>query len=843
MVLPSLAIALAEEKVPNEAALPLGPAMGWWLLLGAVCAAVFFIAQADRWKRWWLAKEDPRSMALFRIVFGFFTICNINGLWEYFTFLFTDEGIFTADVARQVFAAKQFEGFGDGMNADEPWGFFDLAAIWQFLSGPKYSLLYFWDTPTAFWIHLWAFELIAFSFMIGFRTRTTGVLTFLLMNSIMQRNHLFWEGTELVYRCFLAYLVLARSGEAYSVDNWLRCRKLRKQGLLSQRGGPGDGAGVAPSDEHPRGLQAVYRLIPAWPRRLVILQLATIYTYTGIVKNGGVWAKGDAFYYALNMDHFYRFYPQPMSSVLGTNVMRMMTWVTHWWEVLFPLVVVGLIARWAVAERLPKLSGWRLWAVRGAWVGIALSSLMACVVSWEVHFTPFSVQWFIGGWLGFCGLLGWFWWRLGNKPFRVGSMFGRKLARTYVLDTRWFATWFLGRRVWLFLAIVFQTHVFFMMNVGHFQTGMLSACIPYLTGLEVALVLRGLGRRLHKLGVPMPADVLAGEPPLPAEDERLPHLARDTATLPAGTMFAALGLVLLGVILRVTTEFGGWWWTWVIAAGLVILVGVREGRRAAASGERTGSDAPPWCYGPLGRVLVGGLLVWHVVGVAVWLLPEKDCLKSFREPARTVWAKWLTVTQTDQSWGMFAPNPPRSNVFLKVLITDKDGEVYDMRSDVYASERKPIPWIFNDRMRKMNRRIIGGESGPTEWYRKWYARYHCRQWALEHEGVPPVKVELVRMTYKIPSPEQVRKNGWYSPEDLLAREGTETIEYTERCAGAVMGQLPNSVRERHGLAPLPENTPYKPWIKHKRKAWEKKHPPAEGPGDEPHGTQNDRGMQ
>jgi hypothetical protein len=62
---------------------------------------------------------------------------------------------------------------------------------------------------------------------------------------------------------FFFYLLLARSGHAYSIDNWLRCRKLRKQGLLSERDGPGGGAGrPAEPGQHPRGLEAVYRLIP-----------------------------------------------------------------------------------------------------------------------------------------------------------------------------------------------------------------------------------------------------------------------------------------------------------------------------------------------------------------------------------------------------------------------------------------------------------------------------------------------------------------------------------------------------------------------------------------------------
>jgi uncharacterized membrane protein YphA (DoxX/SURF4 family) len=816
--LPTLLCALADTRVTNESALPLGPSIGVWLLVGACCVALMFIVQADRWRRWWLAMDDPRSMALFRIVFAFFTICNLNGLWEYFEFLFTDEGIMPADVARQVFAAKQFEGYGDGWVDGEPRGFFDVRAVLHFLEGPKYSLLYFWDTPTAFWIHLWAFELAAFALMVGFRTRYAAVATFVLMNSIFHRNHLFWEGTELVYRCFLAILVLSRSGHAYSVDNWLRCRKLRKAGMLSERDGPGGGAGVPPSPEHPHGLQAIYRRIPGWPRRFAMLQLATIYCYTGVVKNGGVWAHGDAFYYALNMDHFYRFYPQPMSAFLGNNVFRVMTWVTHWWEAFFPLVIVGLITRWALAEGLRPLQGWRLWAVRATWVGLATSVLAICVIAWPVHVTPCSVEQFVAAWIGLMAILGAAWWRMGYKPWTV---------RSVVFDRKWFCTWFLGRRVWLFLAVVFQSHVFVMMNIGHFQTGMTSALIPFLTGLEVAAILRGIGRRLARLHVPgVPDDVRRGEPPLPAEDHRLPHLHRDTATLSLPIVLAALAAVVVGVLLRVA-DAPAWWLAWLGALALVLAAAVRNALSQRRRPERLDDDAPAWAYGPIGRAVIGSLVVWQLVAVATWLVPDKDCVRSFREPARRVFAKWLTVTQTDQAWGMFAPNPPRSNVFLKVLVTDANGDVWDMRTDVYAPERKPIPWLWNDRMRKMNRRIIGGESGPTEWYRKWHARHHCRAWALEHGGEAPQKVELVRMSYKIPSPSQVFRQGWYSPEELLAREGTESIEHTEQCASTVMGELSDTVRERHGLPPLPEGRRYRPWVKRKLEAWRKRSAPRE----------------
>ena len=237
-------------------------------------------------------------MGAFRIVFGICAMCNVNGLWELFEYLFTDEGLFITDVAREVYAREQFQGWGNGVDGD-PYGFFGLAGFWQWLKGPKYSLLFFNSTPTFFWTHLVAFEVAMVLFIVGYKTRFTKWIAWFLFHSIILRNTVYWEGTENVYRCFFLYACFSRCGQAYSVDNWLRCRRLRAKGLLSERGKPGEGAGAPPSEEHPKGLEAVYRLIPGWPRLLVILQCAALYCYTGVVKNGSVWWKGDAFYYAL----------------------------------------------------------------------------------------------------------------------------------------------------------------------------------------------------------------------------------------------------------------------------------------------------------------------------------------------------------------------------------------------------------------------------------------------------------------------------------------------------------------------------------------------------------------
>jgi hypothetical protein len=837
------------DKTPNADAVALGPTLGWLLLVCAVAAASIFILHAEKWRRFWLTAEDPRGIAVFRIVFAFFVLANINGMWEFFEYLYTDEGIFTADVARQVFAKEQFAGFGDGLREDDPWGFYDAEGFWQFMRGPKYSLLFFWDSPACFWAHLVAFEISGVLFLIGFRTRLFGVLTWLLMNSILVRNHLAWEGTEIVYRVMLAYLILARSGHAYSVDNWLRCRRLRRQGRLSERDGLGGGAGAPPSEAHPYGLEPVYRLIPSFPRKLIMVQLAVIYIVTGLLKNGSVWLAGDSLYYALNLDHFYRLPPQYMSSLIGTHMFRVMTWAVKIGQIAFAAIIFGIVARWIIDQRFAPLAAARQWATRVAFAVLVLASAGMVYVSYEVHFTPpIPAELFTGLYVALWAGLWLLWRKLTYRPFVVRRPLGIALRQPVIIDRTWVCRWILGRRVLLVWHLAFHAHIFTLMNVGQFQTGMLACTFAFLQGHEIATLLRDCGHRLAKafgrrqasdrsgpprrvlprtLGRLMPASVVMRQPILPAADPGLPTLHRDAATLPQWALLVGLGGIVTGILMEVRLHPAwDYRYLWLATAGVLALVAFVRARRAR--GQRiapldpvTGGARAPWAYGPLGRLLVGGLLVWHISAVAVWLLPDKDCLSSLRGPAHKAVGTWLRTTSTEQGWGMFAPNPPRSNVFMKVLVTDADGHVWDRKTDVYAEEQKPIPWIWNTRLRKMNRRIIGGESGPTGWYQKWYARWECRQWAREHGGLMPTKVELVKVWYSIPSPEQTHHNGYYVAEDLLARTGHEKVAYTADCHTEVQGQLPNFIRERDGL-PLLEEGEYKAWHKNKRAAWEKR---------------------
>ena len=130
--------------------------------------------------------------------------------------------------------------------------------------------------------------------------------------------------------------------------------------------------------------------------------------------------------------------------------------------------------------------------------------------------------------------------RLDRKPFVVRTLLWiRPLRRPLEVDRDFVATWLLGRRVWLLWHIGVMGGIFTLMNIGQFQTGMLSATIIYLRGEEIAKIGRMVLRRLPWLPL-VPRSVKEGEPPLPAEDPSLPHLHRDAVRFPQWAMWVVV---------------------------------------------------------------------------------------------------------------------------------------------------------------------------------------------------------------------------------------------------------------------------------------------------------------
>jgi uncharacterized membrane protein YphA (DoxX/SURF4 family) len=935
-------LALADDDIPNYEAIALSPGVGWMLFAAVICLALFFLAHRESWRKLWLRMDDPRPMSAMRVLFGFTALCNVNGLWELFEYLFMDEGIFTTDLAQHYRARSQFAGFGDGTAETEPWGFFSFDAFVEWLKGPNYSLLLFDSSPPFFWAYWAVFNIAMVMFIVGFQTRWIKWVAWFLYMGFILRNTLFWEATENVFRVFFFYLVLSRCGEGWSIDNWLRCRKLRKQGRLSVPGGPGEGAGVVVvegegEDEKKTFLEPIYRPIPAWPRLFVMLNVAVLYCATGTLKNGPVWNRGDAFYYAFNLDHFYRLPPQRLSSYFGTTLFKLNTWVVHWWEALFPLVMLGLILRWHRREKIPRLEGWRLWMARIGLGGFVAWFYGIILYSYPVHYAAPKnginllgtvyhgndaipvIQRIVGVSLPVvAALVVWGYRKLRDREDVPRSERG---ALPW-LDLGWVCRWMFGRRLWLMLGLIFHGHLILTMNIGWFSPGLLATYVAFLNGDEIAFMTTKIGQFFNKtLKLPVPKHVREGRV-VPSADLGLSVLDypgrgrrlavhRDGYQQSWAVLFTGLGLAILAVIRRFQTDEDMWvslgkqvertakfelpvglteqvheinpnWFVLMIAVmalivmarrmrGLdfnpwfspvillaawlgsvlaerellgmiwvVLAVGVLSFGACRTKAEKppklakvdpnTGRPNRPWAYGPLGRSVLTVFAIYHICAVASTQFPAKDSWSTFRHDVNETFKYWLRNTQTTQGWGMFAPNPPRSNVFLRVTITDKNGEIYDLNTDVYAcfmpgateeicESVYPIPWVWYTRQRKINRRIAGSEGGHGSWYQKWHARWICRQWELEH-GELPRRVELYKVTYPMLSPKEAFLNP-YDPKTRYNERGAHSKIHTTECKGAVSGQLSNEVRRRHGLPEVDEDE-VRTWNKHRCRKWETK---------------------
>lgn len=225
-------------------------------------------------------------MGLFRVVFAGLLLADVGSLWVHHEYLYGDAA---------VVAASEACGGVRGATA---------------------MCLVPGSVGASIVLGLFALSTVAFG--VGLYTRVTKWLTAYLFASIVVRNGIALAG-EQVFGCFLFLLCLSRCGAAYSFDNVLRRRH--------------------------RPTSATYEKIPAWPRRLMILQLAIADGVAGWAKTGATYSEGTALYYMLASDRWFRFEPWWLLATFGDNVLRVATWGAWCFERLFPLVVVRLAFR------------------------------------------------------------------------------------------------------------------------------------------------------------------------------------------------------------------------------------------------------------------------------------------------------------------------------------------------------------------------------------------------------------------------------------------------------------------------------------------------------------------
>ena len=222
--------------------------------------------------------------------------------------------------------------------------------------------------------------------------------------------------------------------------------------------------------------------------------------------------------------------------------------------------------------------------------------------------------------------------------------------------------------------------------------------------------------------------------------------------------------------------------------------------------EPTTVDGGAWAYGRLAAGLVSLFAGYHLLAVLLHITPSGGLARPAKETL--AWATkaptYLRATANSQTWSMFAPNPHRRNIFVRVLVEDREGRTWDLGHDMYG--RRPYPYVVYDRMAKINRRLPERQAylGP-------YAAWVCREWEREHGGEPARSVRLVKLWTQIPrpatafAPPQHIRQPWssigYDPLRLrLHREPLREFE----CALLREAQLSPQKRAELGFAPAPE---------------------------------------
>ncbi len=351
-------------------------------------------------------------------------------------------------------------------------------------------------TPSTAWILVGGGLLLGGLLTVGLGGRLTALVALQFYYALTSAKPTLAGGYDTLITNALWLLVFAESTATLSLDCRLRTGRWRSD-----------------------------RPVPAWPRYLFMMQLAALYCTTGSVKTGSVWKKGDALYYALNMDHFYRFewLTQQVSAVLGTNLFRLNTWVTHWWEMLFPVTLVGVVLGFTVAHRdqpwyRAQDVWWRRWGARALWVAIwgllwrinylvlpfclqmvkdqpqnPEPSLLKIHIVWGIVIPAFVVAWYaLGRWP--VVLL-----RRGRAlPWitdRVPWLYIPELH----LSQASLRAWLLGRRTWLTIGCLFHGALIAFMNIGMFPFIMLMTYAGFFSGEEHVRVWRFCLEVLRKI--------------------------------------------------------------------------------------------------------------------------------------------------------------------------------------------------------------------------------------------------------------------------------------------------------------------------------------------------------
>lgn len=203
------------------------------------------------WDQFWFSETSPLVVAVFRILIGIILILFILLLTCDLFVWFGQYGITSNQTARNF---AQFVGLNVlNINRDND-GF----------------LLAFFTL----------FFLAAVSMTVGYKTRLSTFIVYLCLTSLYHRNPFLFNSGDTYMRVMSVWLIFSASGQALSLDNWLKGKQ---------------------------SADLIYKPVSIWPQRLLQLQLNLVYLHTVVAKAwGDSWVDGTAVYYSTRIEDLVR---------------------------------------------------------------------------------------------------------------------------------------------------------------------------------------------------------------------------------------------------------------------------------------------------------------------------------------------------------------------------------------------------------------------------------------------------------------------------------------------------------------------------------------------------------
>lgn len=249
-------------------------------------------------------RADPRALGLFRIAFGLLCLADVLRRVPWIGVFYSNEGVLT-----------------------NHYGLFRPHADYTI------SLLHALGRPEEVAVFFGLTAVCLVFFTIGLYTRLFHALSAVAMLSIHSRNILLENGGDVVMNLWWVWTFFLPLGRRFSVD-------AVRRSLRARRERPAAGLAAPPVDDRPVRSLAVFAIL--W-------QLAVIYFFNTVHKDGPTWLEGTAIAYVLEQDRMVTGLGLWVREHVPLAVTRALTWLTLVIEGAAPMLLLSPV--WTTAAR------------------------------------------------------------------------------------------------------------------------------------------------------------------------------------------------------------------------------------------------------------------------------------------------------------------------------------------------------------------------------------------------------------------------------------------------------------------------------------------------------------